>query len=98
MNELTEIAMGNKFEAAILITIGLLGIFICVIASLFSLLSAFGNKRWGLAVCIGVLGPLAAIPYVFMCKEAEYQKSLMIKGLITVISVVIVIFMIWLWV
>lgn len=69
---------------AFLLVIGASGLAVCYFGALITLLTALGNKRWVWSAGILVFGPLVGIPYVFSQEEADYPKSLMIKGLLLV--------------
>jgi len=74
----------EQWMLAILLVIGASGLAVCYIGALMTLLTALGNKRWIWSAGILAFGPLVGIPYVFSQKEADYPKSLMIKGLLLV--------------
>ena len=72
----------NQIILYIIIAAGIVGIGICLIGVLFALITALGNKHWAWGISILVLGPVTGILYSLTNKEAEYPKSLMIKGLL----------------
>jgi len=58
-----------------------IGIAVCWFGVLTAALTALGNKRWFWGISTIILGPVTGIPYTFVYKEADYPRSLMIKGL-----------------
>lgn len=60
---------------------GAIGLAVCWFGVLIAALTALGNKRWFWGISTIILGPVTGIPYTFAYKEAEYPRSLMIKGL-----------------
>ncbi|WP_253868724.1 hypothetical protein [Microbulbifer sp. THAF38] len=43
-------------------------------------LTALGNKHWIWGIVTIFLGPITGIPYALRYKEAEYARSLMLRG------------------
>jgi len=60
---------------------GTIGLAFCWFGVLTAALTALGNKRWIWGISTIILGPITGIPYTFAYKEADYPRSLMIKGL-----------------
>ena len=55
--------------------------------SLIALLTALSNKKWAWGISMLFLGPITAIPYTMIYKEAEYPRSLMLKSLMALVAV-----------
>ena len=83
----------NTFVVVVL-GLGLcVGLVLTLVGTLAALLAALGMKRWLWAIPMLFLGPLVALPYVFFEPDAEYAKSLLVKGVVLT-SVVLVIYLV----
>lgn len=63
-----------------------IGITLFWFGGLMAALTALGNERWAWGLSSIILGPLTGLPYSLIYKEAEYPKSLMIKGLLCLLA------------
>ena len=75
-----ESAISNPIMMTIIIAVGAIGIAVCWFGVLIAAVTALGNKRWFWGLSTFLLGPITGIPYTFIYKEADYPRSLMIKG------------------
>ena len=70
----------NQFVIVSIGAIAVVGIVVCWVGSLAAMLTALGKRRWLWAIPILLLGPLVALPYSFVDTDANYARSLVIKG------------------
>ena len=75
-----EFLLSNQWSVVIFATLTVIGLGICWFGVLVSLVTALGNKMWWWSAGILLLGPIVGIPFAVVYKEADYARSLMIKG------------------
>jgi hypothetical protein len=80
-----EAFLSNQWTIAIFAITGIIGLGVCWFGVLIALLTALGNKKWVWGISMLFLGPVTGIPYTIISKEADYPKSLMIKGAILIL-------------
>lgn len=76
---------GGSVISALLGAVLVIGIVVCWVGSLVAMLTALGKKRWFWGIPMLFLGPLVALPYSFVDSDADYAKSLIVKGLVVVV-------------
>lgn len=79
--EFLEIFLANPWLFIPSFVVFVAGITLCWFGGIAAALTALGNKRWGWGLLSIILGPITGLPYALIHKEAEYPKSLMLKGL-----------------
>ncbi|MCO1334613.1 hypothetical protein MO867_09705 [Microbulbifer sp. OS29] len=78
--EIVEIFLANQWWSIIALVVFVIGVTLCWFGGLMAALTALGNKRWVWGITTIVLGPITGIPYALRYKEAEYARSLMLRG------------------
>ena len=84
--EILKVFLANQWLTIPIFIILVIGITLLWFGGLMAALTALGNNRWGWGLSSIVLGPITGFPYSLIHKEAEYPKSLMIKGLICLLA------------
>ncbi|WP_323843962.1 hypothetical protein [Microbulbifer magnicolonia] len=79
--EFLEIFLANPWLFIPAFVVFVAGVTLCWFGGIAAALTALGNKRWAWGIPSIVLGPITGLPYALIYKEAEYPKSLMLKGL-----------------
>jgi len=92
-----EAFFSNQWSIAIFASVGIVGLGVCWFGALVALVTALGNKKWLWGVAILILGPVAGILYSIIYNEAEYAKSLMIKGGLLLLPGLIFVLFVWLF-
>lgn len=79
--ELVEIFLSHQWVTIPIFILLVIGVTLCWFGGLVAALTALGNKRWLWGIASIVLGPITGLPYALIHREAEYARSLMVKGL-----------------
>jgi len=85
LQNLLVASLFNPWVAFLVIIPAFLGLGAWLMATFFAFVVALGDKslgqkRWGWAAAILLLGPLAALPFSFLNASAAYVRSVMLKG------------------
>ncbi|BBM01792.1 hypothetical protein [Microbulbifer sp. GL-2] len=78
--EIVEIFLANQWWSIIALVVCVIGVTLCWFGGLMAALTALGNKHWIWGIITIFLGPITGIPYALRYKEAEYARSLMLRG------------------
>lgn len=78
---LLEVVLANQWITIPIFIVLVIGFTLCWFGGIVAALTALGNKRWVWGILSLLLGPITGFPYALIYREAEYAKSLMIKGL-----------------
>ena len=93
--ELLKVYLANQWLAIPIFITLVIGVTLFWFGGLMAALTALGNNRWGWGLASIVLGPITGLPYSLIYKEAEYPKSLMIKGLLLLLAGLVLVLILW---
>ena len=82
-----ESVVFSQWTIGIVAVVGIAALTVGWFGSLIALLTALGNKKWAWGISMLFLGPITAILYTMIYKEAEYPRSLMLKSLMALLAV-----------
>jgi len=85
-HEILKVFLANQWLTIPIFIILVIGITLLWFGGLMAALTALGNNRWIWGLSSLVLGPITGLPYALIYKEADYPKSLMIKGLLCLLA------------
>ena len=85
-HEILKVFLANQWLTIPIFIILVIGITLLWFGGLMAALTALGNNRWIWGLSSLVLGPITGLPYALIYKEADYPKSLMIKGLLFLLA------------
>ncbi|WP_231758515.1 hypothetical protein [Microbulbifer elongatus] len=94
-HEILRIFLANQWLTIPIFIILVIGVTLFWFGGLMAALTALGNNRWGWGLSSLVLGPITGFPYSLIYNEAEYPKSLMIKGLLFLLAALALSLLAW---
>ncbi|WP_234995040.1 hypothetical protein [Microbulbifer donghaiensis] len=94
--ELMEVFISHQWITIPVFIVLVIGVTLCWFGGLVAALTALGNKRWLWGIVSIVLGPITGLPYALIYREAEYAKSLMLKGLALLLGGLLAACVVWL--
>lgn len=97
MNEeaLIQFYLANQWLVLPLFLVFVAGLAICWFGGLVAALVALGNQHWLWGLPTILLGPITGLPYALLHSEAEYAKSLMLRGLALMLAALILALLLW---
>ena len=95
VKELLEVYLAHQWAFIPLIMVFVIGLTLFWFGGLLAGLTALGNKQWLWGISSILLGPLTGLPYALLHREAEYPKSLMVKGLGLLLAVLVLTIIVW---
>ncbi|MDP5208569.1 hypothetical protein [Microbulbifer sp. 2205BS26-8] len=78
--EIVEIFLAHQWWSITALVVCVIGVTLCWFGGLMAALTALGNRRWVWGIATIFLGPITGIPYALKYQEAEYARSLMLRG------------------
>jgi len=94
-NELVKVLLSNQWLTIPVFIVFVVGLTLCWFGGLVAALTALGNKRWFWGVFSIVLGPITGFPYAMIYREADYARSLMIRGLLLLLVSLLAVGFLW---
>ncbi|MBY6210612.1 hypothetical protein KUV95_03545 [Microbulbifer agarilyticus] len=91
-----EFFISNQWITIPAFVILVVGVTLCWFGGLMAALTAIGNQRWVWGLVTIFLGPITGIPYSLLYREAEYPRSLMMRGLLIVLAALVIFAIAWL--
>lgn len=92
---LIEFYLAHQWVVLPLLLLFITGLAICWFGGLIAALVALGNKHWLWGIPSVVLGPITGLPYALLHPEAEYAKSLMLRGLALMLAGLLALLVFW---
>ena len=94
-HEILKVFLTNQWLTIPTFIILVIGVTVSWFGGLMAALTALGNNRWVWGLSSLVMGPITGLPYALIHKEASYPKSLMIKGLISLLAGLVLSLVAW---
>ncbi|WP_255463486.1 hypothetical protein [Microbulbifer sp. YPW1] len=94
-HEILKVFLTNQWLTIPIFIILVIGITLFWFGGLMAALTALGNNRWGWGLSSLILGPITGLPYSLIHKEADYPKSLMLKGLMFLLAGLVLSLVAW---
>lgn len=93
--ELLEALLSNQWITIPIFIVFVIGFTLCWFGGIVAALTALGHRRWFWGILSIVLGPVTGLPYAVIYREADYAKSLMVKGLLLLLVALLAAGVLW---